>query len=155
MRLLWKSQAGTSLIELLVGGAIALIAVGAVIQLQITAYRSQRVDEARFRAQSEAMIALDRLSRDIRMATEISVGGGSIAVRIGAETIQYSLRTDTHQVIRTENTIDQVVGEQVESLTFTSELGGAQVRVEWLARLPDGSTYLLESTASPRIQTGE
>ncbi len=152
MRLLWKSQAGTSLIELLVGGAIALLAIGAIIQLQITAYRSQHADESLFLAQSEAMNGLDRIVRDIRMASSISVAGSSVALHVDGAVVQYHLDTGTGQVIRTENGVDQALGGQVESLRFTEEGGGRTVRVEWLARLADGSTYLLESRASPRIQ---
>lgn len=150
------SQAGSSLVELIVGGAIALIALGAIIAIQISGYRYQQSDEDRFAVQMESATALDRITRDLRMAsavTGLTSGEGNITLTVGGRTVTYH-RSATGEVVRTENGAEQVVGHQVELLAFYLEGSGGTVRVEWLARLPDGTTYLLVSKAAPRVHPG-
>lgn len=151
------SQAGSTLVELIVGGAIALIALGVMISMQISAYRYQRSDEDRYVIQTESAAGLDILARDLRMAsavTELTPGGSSITLTVGSQTIAYSRHSEIGEVVRTQNGTEQVVGRQVELLAFYPEGSGRTVRVEWLARLPDGTTYLLVSKVSPRVSPG-
>lgn len=145
-------EEGTTLTELLVGSLIALITLGAIVALQITAYRSSGQDTARFEAQNEAGVGLEKLVRDLRMASAATFtdGGPEIELTVGARTIRYGQRD--RQVVRTESGRDQVIGNQVEQLSFFNENGGRTVRVEWIARLPNGSAYVLTSSASPRIR---
>lgn len=151
------SQAGSSLVELIVGGAIALIALGAIISMQISGYRYQQHDEDRFVVQMESANALDRIARDLRMAsavTGLSPGASDITLTVGGRTVTYGHRSATGEVVRTENGAEQVVGHRVELLAFYLEGSGRTVRVEWLARLPDGTTYLLVTRAVPRVHPG-
>lgn len=150
---LFRSQRGSSLIEMLVGGLIALIALGAIIQIQITAYRGSHADGERFAAQAEGLLGLDRITKDIRMSTQATLTGSGITLQQSeGRLISYIYRSESGVVIRTEGGVEQVIGTQVERLSFLPEQGGRSMRVEWLARLSDGSTHLLVSKASPRVQ---
>lgn len=145
-------EEGTTLTELLVGSLIAVIALGAIVALQIAAYRSSGQDTARFEAQSEAGVALEKVVKDLRMASAVTFteGGTAIELKVGAPTVRYW--QNGSQVIRSEGGRDQVIGNQVEVLSFYSENGGRTVRVEWIARLPNGTAYVLTSSASPRVR---
>ncbi|MFZ5825197.1 MAG: PilW family protein [Bacillota bacterium] len=151
-----NSQAGSSMVELIVGGAIALIVLGVIISMQISGYRYQKNDEERFVVQMESATALDRLTRDLRMASAVTLGpgGSSITLAGSGASISYSHSSGTGEVVRTENGVQQVVGQHVESLAFYLEGSARTVRIEWLARLPDGTTYLLVSRAAPRVYSG-
>lgn len=150
------SQAGSSLIELIVGGAIALLALGVIIQMQISGYRYQQRDEDRFVVQMKSASALDHLSRDLRMASSAQFvqGGNSISLMVGGNAVVYSHNAASGQVVRSEDGLQQVIGQRVERIAFYTEGNGPTIRVEWMARLPDGTTYLLESRVSPRVHAG-
>lgn len=158
MRLI-RSQAGSSLVEVLVGGLIALLALGAIIQIQITGYRNNKSDEDHFVLQSEALIALEQITKDIRMSSgtqEFTAGSNAVTLNMGGtRTIAYTYRGNTREVVRTEaGGAPKVIGTQVERIAFYPEQNGRTLRVEWLARTPRGLTYEMISRASPRLQTG-
>lgn len=147
------SERGSSLIELLVGGLIALIALGAIVSLQISAYRNQKADEDRFLAQAEAMQAMDLMARDIRASMgAAALAAGEITLQMSETSqITYTYRSATREVVRVEGGMARIIGTQVEQLAFYPEQNGT-LRVEWLSRLPDGTTHLLISKATPRLQ---
>lgn len=153
---LFRSQRGSSLVELLVGGLIAMIALGAIIQIQITGYRNNQHDEERFLAQTEALLGLDRIAQDIRMSMgPESITAAGIVLKLSAtRSITYTYNSATREVLREEDGIQRVVGTQVEQLAFYTEQDGRTLRVEWTARLSDGTSHVLISKASPRLLTG-
>ncbi|MFZ5817986.1 MAG: PilW family protein [Bacillota bacterium] len=151
----WRSQTGSSLIELLVGGAIALIAFGVIISMQIDSYRAYRSDELRFAVETEAATALDRITRDLRMASAVAgIGTSEVTLTVGGQPVVYRHESGSQEVVRIEEGVERVIGRQVEQMGFFLEGDGRTVRVEWLARLPDGGTFLLISKASPRVRAG-
>jgi Tfp pilus assembly protein PilV len=155
MRRLLPSQAGSTLVELLVGSVIALVAIGALVQIQLTSYRSYQADTARFTAQAEASIALDRISRDIRMSSSAAFtdGGNSLTLTIDGQSVTYTYRSATRDVVRTQSGRDEVLGRNVERIAFFRETNGLTVRTEWTARLSDGAAYVVISQATPRVRT--
>lgn len=64
-----RSEAGFTLVELMIGMLLGLILTGGVITLFVQSRQSFQVDENVARMQSQARFALDELARDIRMAS--------------------------------------------------------------------------------------
>lgn len=63
-----KRQAGVSLIEVMIAMLLGLFLLGSVMQFFISSRQSNRVHEASSRMQENGRMALEILSRDIRMA---------------------------------------------------------------------------------------
>lgn len=149
-----QSQAGSSLVELVVGAAIALIALGAILALQIRTYHFQRADSRRFVTQMEAVNALDRLVADLRTASAIegleSGEGSSITLVMEGRRITYSFEADRDQVVRLEGGRSQILGQGVDSFHLV-QTADRTIQIEWVGRLVNGGTYHVSSSGLPRL----
>ena len=63
-----RRQAGLSLVELMIGMLIGLLLMGGVVQIFSSTRQSNRVHEATARMQETGRMALEVISRDVRMA---------------------------------------------------------------------------------------
>jgi len=150
-----RNQEGSSLIELVVGGVIALIVVGAIISLQIDAYRYQHADSSRYEVQLEAANGLERIVQEVRSATQVSLSGaecsGVLSLNADGVLLVYSRDPDSRRVMRSDPTGSRVIGEQVDCLAFREDRG--TLEVTWTGAPANGSAFTLRSTVSPRVTT--
>jgi len=63
-----QQQNGMTLIEILIALTLSLVLIGGVIQLFLTSKQTYRMNESLARLQESGRLALDSLSRDLRMA---------------------------------------------------------------------------------------
>lgn len=148
-----SNQSGLSLVELVAGSAIALIVLGAVVGLQIRAYRFQAADERFFVLQLEAANAVERMVQDIRTSSGAQVLGAdcqmALMLSMDGETLTY-VRTADGQVIRsTASGQVRTLGTETECLTFALTDGG--IAIEWTAAPAHGRSFTLRTTAAPRV----
>ncbi len=150
MRWLWQQQRGATLVELMAGGAIAMLILGVILQMQIAAWRYQAEDARRHQIQSELALAADRLARDARQASTFQVGANVVDLTVGGTTITYAFDPDAGEITRTAGGTTRVLAQEVEALTFAVEADGRILRAEMTARLPAGTPYTLTTRIALR-----
>lgn len=158
LRSIRKNEPGFTLIELMIAVAIAGILMVSIYNLYISQSSTYTVQELVSEMQQNARVAMDIISRDIRMAgydptggggfTGLTIGGSQIQIRAdlngdGAtsdsdEDITYALNTSdsNHPKITRKNTTAgtaQPFAEDIETLSFTS-LGSNGVTISITAR---------------------
>lgn len=151
-----RDQDGSSLIELVVGGAISLIVLGAIISLQIRAYHFQHADDSRFRVQMEAANGLERIVQDVRSASQVILAGsdctGELQLTVGTQAITYRREAATQVVTRSEGgQPPRTIAERVECLRFDQD--GGTLSIEWRGAPAQGQTFTLTAKVSHRVTT--
>lgn len=79
-----RSEAGYTLIELLVAGMMAMVVLGGAVTVFIGAVRSEPRTSSKVSAIERGRIAVERITRELRQASDIAPGGSS-----GLEMITY------------------------------------------------------------------
>lgn len=129
---LYREQSGISLNELLVGAAVSLVVLFAVIDLQMRVMRYQVTDEAGFVAMHQATILVDRVVRDLRQASEVTVTHGGTGLDLtlpGAQPVRYRLNAATGEVTREDGAGVRLAGHGIRVLQFALQTGERQVLV--------------------------
>lgn len=148
------SQAGATLIELVVGSAIALLVLGAVVGLQIAAYRQSRAEDVRYEAQGEAALAMERIVQDLRRSFYVEPQGSILTVELEEDSgdvrrVRYWLEPETGELLRAEDGAVRTVARGVAFLDFsTTDEGSTRIVIH--ARLADDRLYELTSLVAPR-----
>lgn len=148
------SQSGTSLIELIVGTAIAVIVLGAVVGIQIAAYRMSRTGEARFAIQAEASLAMDRIVQDVRRSLDADAEGSMLTLELETEAgdvtcVSYWLDDQTGALMRQEEEGDaRTLARGVVLLEFAAQPDGA-VAITIQAQLANDQRHELTTLARP------
>lgn len=114
-----RTSQGFSLIELIL--VVVLISILAVVSLPmlvsgIDAFSQQRETTA---IEREAMLALDRISREVRMSRNFAFNGSSISFERDGETITISQDAGSLVLERGGNT--SVLAENVSNVSFSGE----------------------------------
>jgi len=148
------SQAGTSLIELVVGSAIAMLVLGAVVGLQVAAYRQSHADDVRYETQGAVALAMERIVQDLRRGAYAEPSGSSLTVEMEDDsgevsTVHYWLASDSEELMRAEGAAVRSVAQGVVFLDF-STTDDDSTRIVIRARLADGQLYELTSLVAPR-----
>lgn len=147
-----RSEAGATLLELLVGSAVALIALGAIIRLLTGGYRAERLDQERYLAQSQASLAVEQIVRDVRSAGAATLTEeGSLVLASGGRSIIYSFDPAAQLVSRSVDGVERPLGGRTQQVLFAREPDGRTIRLEWTACLPGEATYRIVSRAVPRV----
>lgn len=147
-----RSQSGSSLIELVVGSAIALIVLGAAVSLQISTYRLHRADQVQFEAQLQASLAMEQIVRDLRAAAAWSADESRITIEIAADAgevryVEYRL-SESLDLVREEGGRSRAVAVGVSLLAFAPQADGS-IQITIATTLADGQLYTLTSSVSP------
>lgn len=148
-----RSREGSSLIELVVGSAIAIIVLGAVVGLQIATYRQSRSDQARFESQTEVTLAMERIVQDLRRGVNADPDGSSLTLELEADSgelrsVRYWLEDATGELVRAEAGSARVLTRGVTFLEFSPTAEGA-VEIVIRARLAGDQRYELTSLVTP------
>jgi len=146
-------QTGSSLIELVVGTAIAVIVLAAVVGIQIAAYRMSRAGEVRFATQSEVALAMERIVQDVRRSLSMDAEGSSLTLEVETDsgevrTVHYWLEAETGALMREEEGSARTLARGVVLLEFATTPEGA-VAITIHGRLSDDQRYELTSLATP------
>lgn len=117
-----KRIEGFTLIELIV--VIVLISVLAVVSLPMlmagfNAFSQQRETVA---IEREAMLALDRISREVRMSRNFVFGGDSITFERDDPAVEVSIRTSGDSLVLEKGGNTQILASDVSDVSFSGEL---------------------------------
>lgn len=147
-----KTQAGMTLVEMMVGAAIALLALFAVVDLEFTGWKLFRSDGDRFSKQAGSALALDRFLMEARLGVAASVPDPRrVVLTLPTGTVTYSFNPATAELLRTQGGQSRAVAREITDMTFAMENGGRTVRVEVTATLQSGSPYRNVSRATLRL----
>lgn len=137
---------GVTLVELMVGTAVAGLVLTSVAAIEIASMKNRRADEQAFATQAEATTLLDRLAQDVRQATGISLtgdGATAMTLTVSGSQVTYQYDGQERQALRQ----GRVLAQAVAGLQFYREDGGRTVRA---VVTMDGG-YRLESRATTRL----
>lgn len=141
-----RDRRGVTLVELMVGTAVAGLVLTSVASIEIASWKYRRADELAFAGQAEATNLLDRLAQDVRQASGIAVasdGASAATLTVGGSPVIYQYDGQARQVLRE----GRVLAQSVAGLQFYREDGGRTVRA---VVTMDGG-YRLESRATARL----
>lgn len=151
-----RSQDGMTLLELIVGSAIALLVLGTILRVELSAWRYRGHDENRFTVQATSRNVLDRLLLDVRLASGVAAigdDGASVTLIQPGGSVTYQHDAATRELERIQGSERTVVGRDLQQITFTLEpQGGLQIALT--TRLADGSTYAITGSGSFRNRSG-
>ncbi len=111
---------GFTLVELMMVCAVSSLVIGAVFVMSQAGTQAWVRTDAQLTSLTEAQQALDRLSEDLRAASQNPVptcAGGQLTMTVGGVPITYSV-VNTN-LTRTQNATAQVVASGVTALTPT------------------------------------
>ncbi|MDF2629360.1 MAG: hypothetical protein K0R39_3191 [Symbiobacteriaceae bacterium] len=137
---------GVTLVELIVGTAVAGLVLLTVASVEISSWKYRGADERGFAGQAEATNLLDRLAQDVRRATGISLAGDgapAVTLTVTGSGVTYQYDAEARRALRD----GRVMAEGVAGLQFYREDGGRTVRA--VITLETG--YRLESRATTRL----
>jgi Tfp pilus assembly protein PilW len=143
---LTERREGVTLVELMVGTAVAGLILTSVASIEIASWKYRRADEQAFAGQAEATTLLDRLAQDVRQATGVAVTGDGASVltlTVAGTPVTYQYDGQARQALRQ----GRALAEAVAGLQFYREDGGRTVRA---VVTMDGG-YRLESRATTRL----
>lgn len=147
-----RGARGSTLVELLVGSAIALLALMAVANMEMSAWKYQKVDEARFAIRAESAATMDRLLAEVRQASRAAVPEPSVlTLELPGGTVTYRWNKATGELLREDRAGQRQAGRQVADARFVLEAGGRTLLVDLKAVTTDGAEYRLTSRATLRI----
>lgn len=139
-------QRGVTLVELMVGTAVAGLVLTAVASMEIASWKYRRADEQAYAGQAEATNLLDRLAQDVRQATRTTLtgdGASAVTLTVAGSPVVYQYDGQARQALRQ----GRVLAQGVTGLQFYREDAGRTVRV---VITMDGG-YRLESRATTRL----
>lgn len=113
---------GFTLIELIV--VIVLISILAVVSLPMlmagfNAFSQQRETAA---IERQAMLALDRISREVRMSRNFTFGGDSITFERDDPAVEVAIRADGGDLVLEQGGNTRVLASGVSDVSFSGEL---------------------------------
>ncbi|HYF91774.1 MAG TPA: prepilin-type N-terminal cleavage/methylation domain-containing protein [Symbiobacteriaceae bacterium] len=145
-RRLLRERRGVTLVELIVGIAIAGLILITVTSTEIFAWRYRKADEQAFAGQAEATTLLDRFAQDVRQSTGISLpseGASTVTITVAGAPVTYQLDVNTKEIRRQ----GRVLMRDATGLAFYREDGGRTLRAVVTAT----HGYRLESRATTRL----
>lgn len=137
---------GVTLVELMVGTAVAGLVLTAVASVEIASWKYRRADEQAFAGQAEATNLLDRLAQDVRQASDVMMaadGVSAVTLTVAGSPVVYQYDGQARQALRQ----GRVLARAVAGLHLFREDGGRTVRA---VVTMDGG-YRLESRATLRV----
>ncbi len=152
-RRFWGDCGGSTLMELLVGAAVAVVVLFAVVDAEVATMRFQASDDDRFAKQTDVGLLVDGFLADARQATAFTLtdGTSTIAMTLSSGSITYRFDAATGEVVRQTLSGSRVVGRGITSLAFFGENSGKTVRIEVAATLRSGTIYRIVSRAARRL----
>lgn len=146
-RRLLQEERGVTLVELMVGTAVAALILIAVASIELSGWRYRQADERSFAGQAEAATLVDRLAQDVRQAMSISLGsgegGGTVTVTGPQGAIVYRYDPASGQVLRQ----GRVLLREATGFALYREDGGWTLR----AVVTAAGGFRLESRATARL----
>ncbi len=142
MRRSCRGQAGYSLVDLLVGTGVALLALLALGTLTQAGLKAYRDDNARHEAVQSLRAGLERVGRDVRTARSAAVRDGGTTLiltdRLGTEIKYYLAGTD---LIRQRGDQPRVLASGLQSATFEYDFRTGLVFADVVSLVPSGQPY--------------